>query len=67
MELDGKHFERHVADNTRVKKGTKLVTFDKDAIAKAGYDTTVSVIVSNTDDYADVQADLSNATLAVIR
>lgn len=67
VELDGKHFERHVADNTRVKKGAKLVTFDKDAIAKAGYDTTVSVIVSNTDDYADVQADLSNATLAVIR
>lgn len=39
-----------------MKKGQLLITFDMEAIKKAGYDTTTPVLVSNTADYLDVLA-----------
>ena len=38
----------------KVKKGDKLVSFDRDFIAKKGYDTTVAVLVTNEDQYEKV-------------
>ena len=38
----------------RVKKGDRLVSFDIDKIREKGYDPTVMVLVSNTDQFAGV-------------
>ncbi len=54
VNLEGKYFEKFVEEGAHVKKGTKLLTFDKEKIAEAGFDTVVLVIVSNTDDYLKV-------------
>ena len=39
-----------------MKKGDLLISFDMDAIRKAGYDITTPVLVSNTADYMDILA-----------
>lgn len=51
VQLDGQHFEQFVEQGQKVKVGDKLVTFDRAAIAAAGYDTTVMMIVTNTPNY----------------
>ncbi|WP_171336480.1 hypothetical protein [Enterococcus cecorum] len=38
----------------RLVAGELLGTFDRNAISKDGYDTTVMLIVTNTDNYAEV-------------
>lgn len=52
--MNGEGFEKHVNEGDQVKKGTLLVTFDMDKIKAVGHDTTVSVIISNTGDFAQV-------------
>ena len=37
-----------------VKKGDALVEFDKKAIESEGYDTTITVLVTNTQEFLDV-------------
>lgn len=54
VKLKGEHFNVCCADGKVVKKGDLLLEFDKAAIVSKGYDTTVMVIVCNTDDYQDV-------------
>uniref|UniRef100_UPI00403F3261 beta-glucoside-specific PTS transporter subunit IIABC n=1 Tax=Candidatus Enterococcus willemsii TaxID=1857215 RepID=UPI00403F3261 len=54
VQLEGKHFESFVESNAKVKKGDKLVNFDIAAIEAEGYSTQVPIIVTNTQDYADV-------------
>jgi len=48
VQLEGKHFEKFVEEGSHVKKGTKILSFDIDALKKEGYDTIVPIIVSNT-------------------
>ncbi|WP_125979644.1 beta-glucoside-specific PTS transporter subunit IIABC [Loigolactobacillus iwatensis] len=55
VKLNGKYFETLVKQNDVIKQGQSLVKFDREKIADAGYDTTVMVIVTNTNDYADVK------------
>ncbi|ETY72636.1 beta-glucoside-specific PTS transporter subunit IIABC [Lactiplantibacillus fabifermentans] len=54
VELNGKYFTSHVTQGMRVKQGDLLVEFDKPGIIEAGYDTTVMLIVTNTDSYESV-------------
>lgn len=54
VKLEGKHFNTHVQEGDKVKKGQLLITCDVDAIRKEGYSMVTPVIVSNTDDYLDV-------------
>lgn len=54
VQLGGTHFEAFVQQEDTVKKGDKLLSFDIDAIQKAGYKTTTPVVVTNTSDYLDV-------------
>ncbi len=54
VELNGECFTKYVEQGTRVKKGDLLVSFDIDEIKEKGYDPTVMVLVSNTDDFAGV-------------
>lgn len=54
VELNGEGFEKHVEQGARVKKGERLVSFDIEKIREKGYDPTVMVLVSNTDQFAGV-------------
>ena len=58
VELEGKHFAPHVTAGQRVEAGDLLVTFDREAVKAAGYDTVTPVIVSNTSDYAEVRVNV---------
>ena len=72
VELKGQYFESFVKDGDRVKQGDKLVKFDLQKIKAAGYDPTVCLVVSNSDDYAAVNtasgaASAAQPVLAVVR
>ncbi len=54
--LNGDGFTAHVKVGDHVKKGDLLIEFDIPKIKEAGYDTTTSVIVTNTDDYKKIEA-----------
>ena len=54
--LGGKGFTVHTSTGSSFKKGDLLLEADLDYITKSGCDTITPVIVSNTDDYAAVNA-----------
>ncbi len=54
VQLEGKYFEAMVKQGDKIKKGQTLVTFDKDMIAKEGYNLETPVVVTNYADYIDV-------------
>lgn len=56
VELRGKHFITHVAEGQEVKRGQVLLTFDMEAIRKAGYSLITPIVISNTEEYLDVIA-----------
>ena len=54
VELDGKGFKILVEKGQSVKAGDLLIEFDLAAIKKAGYEVTTPVIVTNTNNYHEV-------------
>lgn len=56
VNLGGKHFTANVKQGQMVKKGDLLGTFDLKAIQAAGFDTTTMLIITNSQDYAAVDA-----------
>ncbi|WP_080146665.1 beta-glucoside-specific PTS transporter subunit IIABC [Marinilactibacillus piezotolerans] len=64
VQLEGKPFTAHVKAGDTVNAGDLLVSFDIDAIKKAGYDSDVIVVVTNQDDYA-VDQKVSNETVLI--
>lgn len=55
VNLQGQYYEAHVKAGDRVHKGDLLISFDKDAIEQAGYETVTPVILTNTDDYSSIE------------
>lgn len=55
VELGGRGYELLVREGDVVKKGQLLLRFDLEAITAAGYRLTTPVVVTNSDDYADVE------------
>lgn len=55
LELGGKYYDAHVSEGDAVKAGDLLLTFDMEQIQAAGYEIVTPVIISNTDDYAEVK------------
>lgn len=55
VSLKGEHFTTHVENGADVKKGDLLLEFDKEAIAVAGFDTIVPIVICNTDDYKEIK------------
>ena len=53
--MKGDGFEDFVKEGDKVKKGQKLMTFDRDKIKAAGHPETVVVLLTNSDDYEDVK------------
>ncbi|AGV73357.1 beta-glucoside-specific PTS transporter subunit IIABC [Lactococcus cremoris] len=55
VQLDGKYFESFVSQNQPVKRGDLLIKFDIEGIKNAGYSTQVPIIITNTQDYAEIE------------
>ena len=60
VKLDGKYFTQLVKEGEHVKKGTKLIQFDMNAIKEAGYDLTTPIIITNTEDYKEVSGEIGS-------
>lgn len=45
VELEGKHFTKHVEVGQHIERGTKIISFDLEEITKAGYDLTTPIIL----------------------
>ena len=56
VNLQGKYYQALVKAGDRVRKGDRLLHFDRKAIEAAGYETITPVLLTNTDDYQSVQA-----------
>lgn len=62
VNLSGKYFSSKVADGQKVEKGDLLETFDRAKIQKAGYDTVVPVIVTNSVDFDEILIEKKSGT-----
>ncbi|MDY4381341.1 beta-glucoside-specific PTS transporter subunit IIABC [Pectobacterium brasiliense] len=51
VQLEGQHYQMHVAEGDKVTKGQLLLEFDLDAIQKAGYDTVTPMVITNAEEY----------------
>lgn len=60
VNLKGKFFDSKVKDGQRVKKGDLLEIFDITKIQRAGYDTVVPIIVTNTNNFDDILIEKKN-------
>lgn len=56
VELKGAHFEMFVKVGDKVKAGQPILSADFDAIKKAGYDTVIPIVVTNSGNFVDVVA-----------
>ena len=54
VELGGKFYTSHVTEGDRVRTGQVMLTFDMEKIKEAGYDVTTPMIVTNSDDYQEI-------------
>ena len=59
VKLNGKHFTCHVEEDQQVKKGQLLLEFDIEAIKKEGYEVTTPVVITNSDEFTDVETEVS--------
>lgn len=55
VELEGQGFTAHISEGDKVTAGQTLITFDKEFIQKKGYNIITPVLVTNSDDYKEVQ------------
>ena len=58
VNMQGEGFSAFVEDGAEVKAGQKLLGFDRDAIAKAGYNDTIVMLLTNSDDLEGVECGL---------
>lgn len=54
VQLNGEGFTPHVKQGDHITCGTKLISFDKEAIETAGYCVDTPIIITNTNLYLDV-------------
>ena len=70
VNLKGKHFNALKEEGARVKQCEKVLEFDIAGIQKEGYSTEVPVIITNSDEYADMQftyEENSDNTVCVVK
>ena len=58
VNMQGEGFSAFVEEGAEVKAGQKLLGFDRAAIAKAGYNDTVVMLLTNSDDLEGVECGL---------
>lgn len=54
VQLEGKHFETMIEQGKHVKRGEQIAAVDFAGIRRDGYDETVIVVITNTQEYLDV-------------
>ena len=54
IRLAGQHFTKVAGEGDKVQPGDLLMEFDREAIAAAGYDTIVPVVVCNPDHFGTI-------------
>lgn len=54
VQLNGKYYDVKVQNGQKIKKGDLLVNVDLEGISKAGYRTVTPVIVTNSDDFSEI-------------
>lgn len=54
VKMEGRGFHKKVEEGAYVKKGDLLLEFDLDLIVTEGYSIDTPIIITNTDDYADI-------------
>lgn len=59
VEMNGEGFTNEVREGQTVKKGELLLTMDLEKIRAAGHPATVILAVTNSDDFATVEAEAS--------
>ncbi len=59
VKLKGEYFTAHVNNGDRIRKGDLLISFDIEAIRKAGYKTVTPVVVCNSEEYKEVELEAS--------
>jgi len=59
VKLNGEHFTIRVEADQEVKKGDLLLEADLEQIKAAGYDIITPIVICNSDDFAEVQAEAS--------
>lgn len=64
VNMNGEGFQAHVKQDDHVKVGDALITVDLDAIKKAGYDTIIPIIITNTPDYSSIEGDAGKSVQA---
>lgn len=64
VKLDGAPFTAHVKEGDKVRAGDLLLTFDRQAILDAGYDLATPIIISNSDDYPELEIVAGSAVSA---
>lgn len=62
VKLKGKHFTPHAKAGETVKIGDLLMEFDLQAVQAEGYETITPVIVTNINDYNDLQSSAQSNT-----
>ena len=55
VEMKGDGFEDFVKEGDKVKKGQKIMKFDREKIKAAGHPDTVVLLLTNSDDYENVK------------
>lgn len=61
LKLKGQHFQRRAAEGDQIKPGDVLIEFDRDAIAAAGYDTIVPIVLCNPDAFSKIEMETGHA------
>ena len=64
VEMDGNGFAMQVAEGDQVRAGQTLLTFDREAIAKAGHPDTVVIMLTTADDFGTVDCAPAGAVTA---
>ncbi len=65
VNLKGECFEAKAKQGDKVKKGQLLLEFDPEGIAKAGYETTTPVVVTNHTEYGSITFELGDKEIVV--
>lgn len=63
VNLEGKYFTSNIKQNQKIKKGDLLIEFDEAAIKKEGYDTTVMIVVTNSNAFKNVSQAATGSVL----
>ncbi|BBF43453.1 PTS system, beta-glucoside-specific IIB component [Lachnospiraceae bacterium KM106-2] len=64
VKLEGRHFKKYVEAGDKIKKGSKIIGFDLDAIQKEGYDMATPVIVVDSEQIAAIVPHYGEADFA---